>query len=270
MATTITGSRMRTRQPLSALTRLTVAGLVGIGILIPFSIIVIVGGKVDARGLFFTVFAWLLAALVAGRPVGGWRWSPVLGTILGSLLLMMAAPYMQHGLSHPESTLVFAFWVVFLPVILIAGLAGIAATVQNYRAAPAERLPPRWLPYALTALVALCVGAILVVLIPQQSAAAGVSTETLADLPALTASHTKFGQVEIRAKVGETVALRLDNADSVPHSFDIDAFNIHAPMPVGNPGLALFKASTAGSYTFYCSMPGHREAGMVGTLIVAP
>ena len=118
--------------------------------------------------------------------------------------------------------------------------------------------------------MALCIGAILVALIPQQGAAAGVSTETLTGLPALKTSNMKFDQAEIRAKVGETLALRLDNADSIPHSFDIDALNVHAPMPVGKPGLALFKASTAGSYTFYCGMPGHRESGMVGTLIVAP
>jgi Copper binding proteins, plastocyanin/azurin family len=34
--------------------------------------------------------------------------------------------------------------------------------------------------------------------------------------------------------------------------------------------LGLFRPTAAGTYTFYCSGPGHCEAGMVGTLIVEP
>jgi hypothetical protein len=41
-------------------------------------------------------------------------------------------------------------------------------------------------------------------------------------------------------------------------------------MPAGKPALGLFTPNKPGSYTFYCDVPGHREAGMVGTLIVAP
>ena len=52
-------------------------------------------------------------------------------------------------------------------------------------------------------------------------------------------------------------------------SFDIDEFNVHAPMPVNKSGLAIFKPAEPGSYTCYCSVPGHRER-MHGTLIVEP
>jgi nitrite reductase (NO-forming) len=70
--------------------------------------------------------------------------------------------------------------------------------------------------------------------------------------------------------VGETVALRLENQDTSAHSFDIDEFTIHTLLPAGTTSLTLFTPSMLGTYTFYCSVPGHREAGMVGTLIVEP
>jgi len=69
-------------------------------------------------------------------------------------------------------------------------------------------------------------------------------------------------------KVGEVVAFRLDNLHDAPHSFDIDELNVHASMPVGQSGLALFTPTKPGTYTFYCSLPGHQAAGMQGMLIV--
>jgi uncharacterized cupredoxin-like copper-binding protein len=270
METTIAGSRVRARRPLDAFTKLTVAGLVGIGILVPLSGIILSGGQVNLQAFPISVVAWLLAAVVAGRPVGGWRWSPLLGTVLAGLLLIRAAPKLVYGLSNPSDTVVFALHVVWLPIMLIACLAGLAATVQNYRSTAAERRAPRWLPYALTAVAALCSGALLVALIPQPGAAAALSAETLAGLPALKTSQLKFDQAEIRVKKGQTVALRLDNADTAPHSFDLDAFNVHVPMQSGKPSLALFRPTVPGTHTFYCGIPGHREAGMVGTLVVEP
>ena len=97
-----------------------------------------------------------------------------------------------------------------------------------------------------------------------------MSAEALAQLPALRTEHYRFDQPEIRTKVGQTVALRLENNDTGGHSFDIDELNVHAPMPAGKPALALFTPNKPGTNTFYCDVPGHRDAGMVGTLIVEP
>jgi uncharacterized cupredoxin-like copper-binding protein len=41
-------------------------------------------------------------------------------------------------------------------------------------------------------------------------------------------------------------------------------------MPAGKIALALFTPTTSGTYTFYCRVTGHTEAGMVSTLIVEP
>jgi plastocyanin len=113
-------------------------------------------------------------------------------------------------------------------------------------------------------------GASLVATIPPSDASAGVSAEMLAQLPALVSGRNTFDQPELRARVGQTVALRLENTDTQTHSFDIDAFDVHIPMPSSLPALALFTPSVPGTYTFYCRIPGHAEAGMKGTLIVEP
>jgi uncharacterized cupredoxin-like copper-binding protein len=41
-------------------------------------------------------------------------------------------------------------------------------------------------------------------------------------------------------------------------------------MPGSQSALALFRPTQTGTYTFYCAVPGHRAAGMVGTLTVEP
>ncbi|GAC1640341.1 MAG: hypothetical protein NVS4B8_07820 [Herpetosiphon sp.] len=96
----------------------------------------------------------------------------------------------------------------------------------------------------------------------------------LATLPGITTANYQFVQRTITAKVGDTVALHLHNSDKQGHSFDVDTINVNVPIGAGADALALFKPTAAGSYTFYCSVPGHADlktgTGVVGTLIVAP
>jgi uncharacterized cupredoxin-like copper-binding protein len=216
-----------------------------------------------------TVFAVLelgAAALVAGTR---WRPTPLLVALLGVFVIVGNWGPIAHDLMHPEAYVLFRFIVVAVAFAVLMIGAGVAATVQNYRAAPAARHTPRALPAALSGLVMLAVGALLVGAIPHP-AAAGVSPELLAGLPALTTPGFSFSMPTITVKAGETVAYRLDNPTQVPHSLDIDELNVHAAMAPSGSGLALFKPTTPGTYTFYCSLPGHRELGMEGTLVVEP
>ncbi len=120
------------------------------------------------------------------------------------------------------------------------------------------------------ALVALLLGGMLTTAIQPRGSLPGVSPEALAQLPVLTAKDGLFEQPEIRAKAGETVALRLDNTDTSIHHFDIDEFNVHVLMPPGKSNLALFTPTQPGTYTFYCQPHADKAArtGMVGTVIV--
>jgi hypothetical protein len=46
--------------------------------------------------------------------------------------------------------------------------------------------------------------------------------------------------------------------------------SVHTLMPSKSTSLSIFKATTPGEYIFYCAVGTHRQAGIVGTLIVAP
>jgi plastocyanin len=273
MTTTTIARAVTGRQALSALAKWTVAALVAGTLLLVYLQVFRFRAFMPPVALMFGVPALILAALVAAvrRP-----WAPLLGTLYSVLFLGANGRYVAYDLAHPESFSNFSFSVVLLMPALLGAAAGMGAAVQNYRAvaraapeAQGQRIP-RWFSHGLTALAALGLGAILVAAIAPAGASAGVSAETLAALPALTAAQHHFDQAELRARVGETIALRLENQDAAGHSFDIDELGIHVSMPPDKPALALFKASTPGTYAFYCAIPGHREAGMAGTLIVEP
>lgn len=255
------------RPPLSALAGVTAAALVGGAGTLVYAQAALLGHFAPD----LTIFAGLelaSAALVAGVPVGRWRWTPILGSLFGALILVANSGPVVHDLSNPSSFHPFAFMAVAVGIALVMLVAGLAATVQNYTRPPEARRAPRGTATALVALAALVAGAIAVAAIPQGSAA-GVSPETLAQLPALDAPGMHFDQTELRVSPGELVALRLTNTHGVSHSFDIDTLGVHVAMPGGKDALALFTAPDApGTYEFYCGVPGHREAGMVGTLVV--
>lgn len=91
-----------------------------------------------------------------------------------------------------------------------------------------------------------------------------------ADVIRLTAKDMRFGQDEIRLKVGQTVSFALNNQDLYAHSFDADDFDVHTAMPANSQLTASFTATRPGTFDFYCGVPGHEQAGMVGKIIVEP
>ena len=73
-------------------------------------------------------------------------------------------------------------------------------------------------------------------------------------------------QVTIPANTDVTVSL--PNKGVTAHNFSIDALGISVDLPPGETGSVTINAP-AGTYQFYCDVPGHKEAGMVGELIVS-
>ena len=90
------------------------------------------------------------------------------------------------------------------------------------------------------------------------------------DAITLTAQSMRFGLTELQVTAGEETTLVLDNHDLYGHSFDNDDLDIHAEMAGNGRSVITFIATEPGTYEIYCGVPGHREAGMVSTLVVTP
>ena len=78
----------------------------------------------------------------------------------------------------------------------------------------------------------------------------------------------EFGPPEIDVRAGEDVAIVL-SADDVEHDFVIDDLGTHISAEPGETVEGGLRADEPGRYSFYCSVSGHREAGMEGTLVVS-
>jgi uncharacterized cupredoxin-like copper-binding protein len=93
---------------------------------------------------------------------------------------------------------------------------------------------------------------------------------------------------------GEPVILTLKNSSVVEHDFVIEKIDVksavmkdsgsnahhvhgeelnvdlHLSAKPGDTSVIEFTVSEPGTYTFYCSVPGHKDAGMSGELVVVP
>ena len=67
-----------------------------------------------------------------------------------------------------------------------------------------------------------------------------------------------------------TVTIKMSNPASLSHDVSIKGNGVSKQGDiVGNGGTSTVTADLkAGTYTFYCSVPGHEAAGMKGTLTV--
>lgn len=84
---------------------------------------------------------------------------------------------------------------------------------------------------------------------------------------AVTATDFAFDPDEIAAEAGEDLAIALTSEDMV-HDFVIDELDVHVAAGRGETATGGVTADEPGTYTYYCSVPGHRAAGMEGTMTV--
>lgn len=78
---------------------------------------------------------------------------------------------------------------------------------------------------------------------------------------------------DLLVQPGQTVHMTLINGDGMPHDLQIAELDVQIPMlrERGATATARFTVSEnqMGSYSYYCTVSGHRQAGMEGQLVIA-
>jgi plastocyanin len=101
-----------------------------------------------------------------------------------------------------------------------------------------------------------------------QAAGGGTATEKdgVLSIPADPNGQLAFSAAKATAAAGD-VKIEMPNKSGTPHDIVIDGLG---EGEVTSDGVSSFEAALAAgkTYTYYCSVPGHREAGMQGTLTV--
>jgi plastocyanin len=130
----------------------------------------------------------------------------------------------------------------------------------------------------------LCVSVVGVVLL---AGCGGSSNSTTASAPASTPSAGKgqvihlsadpggalrFTRSSLTAKPGKvTLVMKNPSSAGMDHGISIEGNGVDSDGPTVSAGSTSTVTATLkkGKYTFYCPVPGHRQAGMVGTLTVS-
>jgi plastocyanin len=192
--------------------------------------------------------------------------------IAGGVLAAWAVVVGVFGFTHPDFPGTAARARVLMGISLVLMLSAVsAAAITGSNPAPAPtfvhaKLLPKGTAPAPTATAS-----------PGAAPAASTKPAPAAKAPAgtvaLDADPTgvlKYTQSSLSAKAGK-LTIAFTNASPVPHNVVVvqGSKKLGETPTFGGGGtrnLALTLA--AGSYTFFCSVPGHREAGMQGTLTV--
>jgi plastocyanin len=108
---------------------------------------------------------------------------------------------------------------------------------------------------------------------PVQTETAGTDTTasgggaTTLDVAADPSGQLAFAETALSAPAGD-ITLELTNESAVPHNIAVDGAEGVSDTIQDGGTADLTINLPAGEYEYYCDVPGHREAGMVGTLTV--
>ena len=214
-------------------------------------------GRGDREALGFAVLMLAGAALLWARP--GWFSLLVLGALFVNVQVWMFPA--ANGNAASRVGLVDLLIPGSLVAFSLAGLIGVAGAALH------RRDPDAGAGAAGTA------GILAVVFVATSLALVGVMTPARSqEVPPgallVETSNIAFDPATLEATATEgKVTFAVRNRDLFWHTLTVDALKLDLKVPVGRLRTATVEAP-AGTYRFYCRIPGHTSLGMRGTLTV--
>lgn len=221
-----------------------------------------------------------LVILLAMAVLGFARPGPRVFLIGGIVLLLFVGlnlPFAIEGLIHPIGTGHAWTDIIAIVVGITGGIAGIAAFLELRRRQPRVQALRAPLGEVLAILVVgFLVGASYVSVrgysalegTPGLGVANGVVAAPVQAPVELHAVDTAFLQKTLQLRTGPGTVYVV-NEDAGPHTFDIELNGqiLSYPVPARSTTAVVLDLATAGTYTYWCAIPGHRST-MEGTLEV--
>jgi uncharacterized cupredoxin-like copper-binding protein len=87
----------------------------------------------------------------------------------------------------------------------------------------------------------------------------------------ISARDVRFSPADVSVQAGEVVVVTFTNDDPMFHDWEVDGVaNVDAGARPGQTQRLRFVLDRPGRYVVRCTVEGHAEAGMTGTLTVDP
>lgn len=104
--------------------------------------------------------------------------------------------------------------------------------------------------------------------VTEEGAAAEAGTASGDELTVEAVDPYEWSLTEMTVAPGDTIVAV--NAGSLQHDFTVDDLGISEDLPTDGTqvNITIPEDAEPGTYEFYCSVPGHYEGGMFGTLII--
>jgi uncharacterized cupredoxin-like copper-binding protein len=104
------------------------------------------------------------------------------------------------------------------------------------------------------------------------SAASGGGGGSTIKLGADPGGALKFDKTQLTAKAGNVTTIDFDNPSQTPHAVEVEGNGLEEKKTdtiTGSSAKLTLGKLKPGKYEFYCPVPGHKQAGMKGTLTVS-